>query len=332
MVASTHRRYVLGMRPTPPLAVGVGLLVAGCAHPRWDPQTACARRAGGDYDLVVGERHAVVHHPPGAGRAAPVVLDLHYLGGSPAGEDDVNELRDAADERGWIVVQPSGLDGAWNAGPCCGEPWKRGVDDVAFADALLDELEAASCVDPGRVYAVGFSSGGMMAQTLGCELSPRLAAIASVAAPLHSGGCQPEEPLGVIMIAGTDDPLIPFEGGRGWTPFGVAGDLQFRSSDASFAEWQRLNGCEEPPEDRRVSEHVQCRRYRCEGEVAVERCVVEGGGHAWPGGESPLPLPSPLVFGVVSDELDATAAILDFFAEHRRPRARFRAASATLMR
>jgi polyhydroxybutyrate depolymerase len=42
--------------------------------------------------------------------------------------------------------------------------------------------------------------------------------------------------------------------------------------------------------------------------------TVDGGGHTWPGG--------PAVgrsVGRVSRELDATAAIWEFFARHRRP-------------
>lgn len=49
-------------------------------------------------------------------------------------------------------------------------------DDVAFVEALLDDLATVVNVDPKRVYATGISNGGMMCYRLAAELSDRIAA------------------------------------------------------------------------------------------------------------------------------------------------------------
>merc|ERR1712154_515804 len=89
------------------------------------------------------------------------------------------------------------------------------ADDVGFIDALLDELEATYCVDRSRVYATGYSNGGMMTQRLGCELNHRLAAIAPQHGQLALGfNCEPkyDEPMPILNIWGTADDVAPGEG------------------------------------------------------------------------------------------------------------------------
>merc|ERR1719461_2560481 len=86
------------------------------------------------------------------------------------------------------------------------------ADDVGFIDTLLDELEDTYCIDRSRVYATGFSNGGMMTQRLGCELNHRLAAIAPQHGQLTLGfNCEPkhDEPMPIINIWGTNDYNVP---------------------------------------------------------------------------------------------------------------------------
>ena len=56
----------------------------------------------------------------------------------------------------------------------------RTVDDTGFIDALISLLQTRHPIDPDRVYAVGFSNGGMMSMQLACHLSHRIAAFGLV--------------------------------------------------------------------------------------------------------------------------------------------------------
>eukprot|EP01048_Picozoa_sp_COSAG05_P009508 COSAG05_NODE_787_length_7335_cov_30.078220_4_plen_321_part_00 len=59
--------------------------------------------------------------------------------------------------------------------PC---DWTTCNDDIVFTGLLLDWVEAHFCVNPSRVYAVGFSNGGTFVYALGQALPHRIAAIA----------------------------------------------------------------------------------------------------------------------------------------------------------
>ncbi|SRR6266487_3458229 len=56
-----------------------------------------------------------------------------------------------------------------------------------------------------------------MSQRLGCELEDKISAIAVVAATMGRelfARCKPARPVSVLIIDGTEDPLVPYEGGR----------------------------------------------------------------------------------------------------------------------
>src|SRR5438045_1178662 len=55
--------------------------------------------------------------------------------------------------------------------------------------------------------------------------------------------CHPSRPVPVLMMNGTADPLIPYQGGRGASRFAVE---DFWSTERTLAFWRRANGCETP--------------------------------------------------------------------------------------
>src|SRR5262249_25082621 len=111
----------------------------------------------------------------------------------------------------FIVAYPESLNKSWND--------SRGLspaDDVAFVRALIDRLEDELPVDPHRIYATGISNGGFFSNRLACDLSDKLAAIASVAATMPTTlpeSCHPLRPISVLYMNGTKDPLVPIGGG-----------------------------------------------------------------------------------------------------------------------
>src|SRR5271167_1511038 len=159
-----------------------------------------------------------VHVPSGydGRKKVPLVLALHGRLGTGSGQEKLAHLDKVSDEHGFLVVYPDGLDRGWADGRG-GTPSDRGgVDDVKFLSALIDKVESEYKVDAKKVFAVGMSNGGFMSGRLACDLSDRIAAVGIVGASLSentAATCRPRQPVSVMMIQGTADPLVPFEGG-----------------------------------------------------------------------------------------------------------------------
>jgi polyhydroxybutyrate depolymerase len=90
------------------------------------------------------------------------------------------------------------------------------VDDVAFARAVIDTLVKSGRADPHRLYIMGMSNGAMMSLRLALELRPAPAAIAAVSGTMaeHSDCTSTAVPTSVLLIDGTDDPIVPYAGGK----------------------------------------------------------------------------------------------------------------------
>ena len=261
-------------------------------------------------------RTAIVHLPPSYDPAAGtmVVLNFHGFSSTALQQGLLSDMSETADERGFIAVYPYGVANSWNAGQCCGTAWTDSVDDVAYTDALLDELEARYCVDPSRIYATGMSNGGFFAHRLACELSERIAAIAPVAGTLGVDDCSPTRQVPVMHFHGTEDPLVPYEGGLPLTGWNVQGDLDFTSVDETIDFWRDANGCSASASDHFLQGDSTCIAWSSGGDdAAVVRCVVDGGGHTWPGG---LPIP---FLGKTTTDMDASALMVDFFEDNPLP-------------
>jgi polyhydroxybutyrate depolymerase len=313
------------------------LLLAGCfgsnalpgasssapVHARAEPTAApssavCAGRnpqpPNATWKVTVAgrERTFVVHVPPSydPAKPTPVVLNVHGYRMTPKLEDWLTGMAAKADQAGFVVVYPLGTGSptSFNGGACCGDAAHDGVDDVAFVRAILDALEADLCVDRRRVYATGMSNGGIMSHRLACELSDRIAAVAPVSGFNGTKTCAPARAVSVLDFHGTDDPTVPFGGDpkRGWL-----------SIPATMQGWVERDGCSADGVEKRLSTHVRCFSHGgCRDGAEVSLCVVEGGGHTWPGGST---VPWIAGQGETNHEISADDLIWRFFEEHPMP-------------
>ncbi len=264
------------------------------------------------------DRTTLVHVPPGydPDQGTMLVLNFHGYSSDAPQEALLSKMSTASDARGFLVAYPYGLFSSWNAGQCCGDAWTNSVDDIAFVAALVAELAAEYCVDPRRVYATGMSNGGFLSHRIGCELADTFAAIAPVAGVLGipPAECTPSRPVPVMHFHGTDDPLVPFDGGVPLVGWDTGGLLDFPSVAETMAVWRAIDGCSDTTETTYQNGDSTCVRWTgCSAGSDVIRCVVEGGGHTWPGG---MPVPT---LGKTTTDLDATNAMLDFFEAHPMP-------------
>jgi polyhydroxybutyrate depolymerase len=258
-----------------------------------------------------------------ADRARPLVIVLHGGGGAGRLVEKLTGFSALADSEGFVVVYPDAVNRHWNDGREVTRfrSQRENVDDVGFVGALIDTLAGQLGLDRSRVYAAGVSNGGMMCYRLACELSGRLAAVAPVAAAMPeslAGACQPERPVSLLAINGTEDRLVPFQGG-GVGLHAKRGTVV--SVRQSVEQWVRHNGCSPNPDsvwlpDADPHDRVRVKRQLWgEGRDGAEVVLytVEGGGHTWPGGAE-----RPTRFGRRAKDMDATRTIWDFFSRHRR--------------
>jgi polyhydroxybutyrate depolymerase len=157
----------------------------------------------------------------------PLVLVLHgHIGtaanalGAGATPSPLSEWVDIADREGLYVAALQGLKGGddhtgWH--DCRLDAIEdTGADDVAFARAVIAGLVQSGRADPRRVYIMGMSNGAMMAYRLALELRPAPAAIAAASGTMASrSGCAAAPvPVSVLLINGTEDPIVPYLGGK----------------------------------------------------------------------------------------------------------------------
>lgn len=238
----------------------------------------------------------------------PLVISIHGFTEWPAHQMQISGWNDLADEYGFIVVYPSGtgFPRRWRASGQAGDSGDPMLD-VIFISDLIDELGRQYNIDPARVYANGLSNGGGMSYLLGCLLSKRIAAVGSVSGayvfPLDE--CHPSRPVPMIAFHGTGDPIVPYQGGPSRdrdVPLPVIPDWM-----AARAE---LNGCDGSPVELPMSGEVSGIRYSgCAQGADVVFYTIQGGGHAWPGGE---PMPAWIV-GYTTQDINATRLMWEFF-------------------
>jgi polyhydroxybutyrate depolymerase len=221
-------------------------------------------------------------------KPAPLVVDFHPLGGTGMQERQSSPYPAQTDADGVVMAFPTGLagpsGGAWNVGPCC----VADVDDVAFARALVADVQSSACIDPERVYAVGFSMGGGMAHYLACQAADVFAAVAPAAFDLlkeNVDKCKPPRPISVVSFRGSSDPIVPYAGGASAVVSGMP--ITFLGAEGTFQSWAKTNGC---PGAASAPDANNCKAYSgCNGGVDVVLCTKQGGSHeagnakiAWP--------------------------------------------------
>ena len=207
----------------------------------------------------------------------PLVMDWHGLGSSGAGQAGVSGYKALADQEGFIIAWPNGIDQAWNIGPCC--TTSRSIDDLAFTKAIVEDVKKRACVDPKRIYADGYSMGGGMSHYLACNAADVFAAVAPSAfdlLPEDEEPCHPTRPITVILFRGTADPIVPYGGGASMPPNGLNVTIHFLGAEATFKRWADLDGCTGMPTDTGGG----CSTYsECKEGVAVTLCTKQGGSH-----------------------------------------------------
>ena len=221
----------------------------------------------------------------------PLVLSFHGLGGDAWSFENFTKFRNVADTANFILVTPNGtVNPEFN--PNYGQSWSNfdccpTTDDVSFVSDLIDTLIQTYNIDITSIYSAGYSNGGFMGYDLACKLSDRIAAIASVCGSIEVSrlsSCNPTRTVPVLEIHGTNDQIIPFNGGNF---IGVT----FLSVDSVLEYWMGNNQCSGMPDfsnlpDINTADGSTVERYvypNCADDSSIELLKVINGGHTWPG-------------------------------------------------
>jgi polyhydroxybutyrate depolymerase len=196
-------------------------------------------------ETLGGDRPAQLVVPAGyrPDRAWPLVVLLHGYGVSGYIQDLLMQLAPRVDSHGFVLLLPDGtVDeegyGFWNAWPPCCNFFGSDVDDVAYLRGLIEEAQATLHIDPDRVFLVGHSNGGFMSTRMACEVSDLVTGIAPIAGSmsLAPAECTPSRPVSVLVIHGTKDTDIRYEGGS-------IGGFPYVGAEALTEFWRGVDGC-----------------------------------------------------------------------------------------
>jgi len=263
----------------------------------------------------------------------PLLVALHGGGGSakkwPAYTN--NGFEHLADQEHFILVYPNGLEGHWNDGRDIQQFYcqREAIDDAGFLASLIDQLTNSYPIDADRIYVVGASNGGMMAHKLAAEYAEKVASIATVISSIPknlAGRLHPTQPVSVLMINGTDDPLVRWEGGPVKLGRQTNGDVI--STDQSIKFWTENNKCppsgdtdtlpDTDPDDGTLVTRTSYSNCSSGSEVMLYKII--GGGHTWPSRQEKRGRIGKLlidkIVGNRSRDIDACEVIWQFLKNH----------------
>ncbi len=314
----------------------LGSALVACQTPSSEAQTLRERLQGRNSQPSVsgGERveisvngisrNFIVSAPSSTGTSRGAVIVFHGGGGSAERTfDGGNNLKDLALQQGFVAVFPNAVDGNWTDGRIS---TSGGPDDIAFVRAMIQTLNDRFGVDPNRVFATGISNGAIFNHKLACDAPGLIRAVAPVAGNIPQSlisSCSPSTGTPLMMFNGTEDPLMPFFGGRpeidsmlraiGRT----AGEDQMVSSPDTAAFWAARNGCGSAsdvtlPDVAGDSTTVTQTVYSCPAGTQVSIYRIDGGGHTWPGAEGR----ERRLTGAISRDIDASSTMLQFFRSY----------------
>ena len=224
-------------------------------------------------------REYIIYVPESYDRTSsiPLVLNFHGFGGNASEFMNYADMRSLAESETFILVYPQGsyLNGFshWNACPTGGDN-KSDADDFGFIESLINEISSNYNLNMKRLYAVGYSNGGMMVYGLAHYKSDLIAAVASVSGAMLDCQGPTSHPTPIIHFHGTSDGTIPYNG-----------NLEWNSVQSTLDYWIDFNNTNIDPTirsdidlDMTIEHYVYAQGDRS---VSVEHFKYLRGDHVW---------------------------------------------------
>ena len=223
----------------------------------------------------------------------PLLFSFHGGGGTSSGFIFVNDMRPIADTANFIAVYPQAAVDPTDGSNSWLHKTPTTHNDVNFIEAIIDTLSNDYNIDNDRVYACGYSEGGIFSYELGCRLNDRIAAFSSVSGSMlvdafrvsyyNLGNCSPIHPTAVLLIPGTID-SSPHSSYSGFQPY-------YMSVNDISTFWANHNNTDINPtvttvpnsntsDGSTIEKRIWENGDNC---VAIQELKVINGGHDWPG-------------------------------------------------
>lgn len=275
-----------------------------------------------EYGANERERRYLQYTPESApAEGAALVLVIHGGGGTAdaLARQLGKTLHSLADRDGAYVIYPHAVNKMWDFGAgVVSEGLDERIDDRSYFQTLLDLAIQELKINDRRLFATGISRGGQASYFLACHFPERIRAIAPVAMPMPEfifDSCPRGVPIGIAILNGTKDPLVPYDGGD----IKVLRQRRGRvlSTYATVEYWRQRNGCNAAEPRARTENKARDRmrvrvfEWACTG-APVTLYRIEGGGHTWPSARQGLPR---FLVGRVNKDIDASREIWSFFSQ-----------------
>ena len=234
--------------------------------------------------------------------SSSMIFVFHGFGGSNNFIMYTSNFNSISERENFIVVYPQGSSfwgyPHWNVGG-----WTNGssVNDVEFIDFLIELISEQYNINQDRIYATGMSNGGFFSYLLACQLSDKIAAIASVTGSMTNeifNNCDPTKEVPVLQIHGTEDPIVTYEGNSSIGSIGIESVLSY---------WKSNNYCHESETtelyDSNPNDSFYVHRILFDNGVngsKVDHYKVYGGEHFW----------------FMEDDINSSELIWEFFSQH----------------
>jgi polyhydroxybutyrate depolymerase len=221
-------------------------------------------------DCKVGDRTYRLYVPEGK-RPMGVFLFAHGYGGSGEGTMKNPALRELADEIGMALVALDSAGPEWNVPHTPDHPDQSENLELDYVKAVLEDLPLQFDLDPARIVATGFSSGGMFTWTIACELSERFAGFVPMSGTFWTPvptTC-PAPPRSLVHIHGSEDRVVPFEGS-------VIGEARQGNLAEALATY-RVHGNFEPTGTTTPAGDMVCETAASPEGLVLDFCTFKGG-------------------------------------------------------
>ena len=277
-------------------------------------------------------------HVPVSLTSAPkgIVVVLHGGGGEGLGVADtgahpLSVFRTVADREGFVVVYPGGLparDGSAGWTDCRADNLlASGSDDVGFLAALIEFVRSQYSLPTSRVFMAGGSNGAMMTQAFALARPDLVAAVASSSGGLalnpRPGACAigPIQPMPILLVNGTADPQVPFEGGCVANIGGACSRGKVIPAITARDRWLQANGLASvmPVQeiiDADKTDGGPANRFDYAGATPLQWWRMDGGGHTM-ASRTVLVTPNP-VTGFQDRDVEFAEIAWAFFAAQLR--------------
>lgn len=231
-----------------------------------------ARACGRDTDCVIGDRSYRVALPEKYDGTTPIgaIIFAHGYRGTAKGVMKNKALTALASELGVAFIAAQAVRTDWQLPGAPHGATPGGSEELAYFDALIEDVTDRFAIDRTRLVMSGFSAGAMMTWYLACNRGNAFTGFVPMSGTFWAPvpvNCQ-TGPVNLIHYHGDADPVVPL-GGR---PIGDA-----RQGDVSKAIELITGLGDYQPVESSQTPGLDCTRQVNSGGKLLELCLFSGG-------------------------------------------------------